>query len=113
MSGRLSTNYNYCYDFLRRNFWHGSSRNLSLFSPLRSTIEGPLRESVEESQFATALEACKQLREIQELDEHWMPLGRENSKIPKIIVTTTESQQQHSNEAPQIQTQGPKPLIGE
>ena len=52
---------------------------------MRSIIEGPLKTTFEEAQFATALEACHQLRNIQELDENWMPLGRENMKIPKIV----------------------------
>ena len=66
---------------------------LPINSPLRKTIEGPTKATIEEAQFAAALEACHQLREIQELDEHWNPLGREN-RIAKIGVnpsTVTET----------------------
>ena len=64
---------------------------LPINSPLRSTIEGPCRKTFEEAQFAVALEACQKLRDMQELDENWMPLGRENLKMPKInaLVTPT------------------------
>ena len=58
---------------------------LPINSPLRSTIEGPCRKTFVEAQFAVALEACQKLRDIQELDENWMPLGRENLKMPKIL----------------------------
>ena len=66
---------------------------LPINSPLRKTIEGSTKATIEEAQFAAALEACHQLREIQELDEHWNPLGRENriAKIGVIPSTVTET----------------------
>ena len=63
---------------------------LPINSPLRKTIEGPTKATIEDAQFATALEACHQLREIHELDEQWNPLGRENriSKMQVVPATT-------------------------
>lgn len=61
---------------------------LPINSPLRKTIEGPIKTTIEEAQFSTALEACHQLRQIHELDEQWNPLGREN-RISKMVVPSS------------------------
>ena len=53
---------------------------LPINCPIRKAIKGAPEATVEAAQYSAAMETCKQLRSIDELDENMMPLGRESSK---------------------------------
>ena len=58
---------------------------LPINSPLRKTIEGPIKATIEEAQFSTALEACHQLRQIHELDDTFQDFFVHSSEMDKRV----------------------------
>ena len=64
---------------------------LPINCPARSTIEGSPEDTVEAAQFSAVLEACKQLRSINELDENMLPLGRDGPSKSKHLKESRES----------------------
>ena len=71
---------------------------LPINCPIRSPIIGSAETSAETAQFSAALEACQQLRKLGELDENFLPLGRDNSTVAKMVKNQEQPQVQPPKE---------------
>jgi endoribonuclease Dicer len=56
------------------------SIQLPINSPYKETIVGPAMPSLELSKRAAALETCKRLHQIKELDDYMLPIGKDGPK---------------------------------
>nr|XP_053644192.1 endoribonuclease Dicer-like [Cherax quadricarinatus] len=54
---------------------------LPINSPLKGTIQGPWQEKVSLAKMAAALECCRSLHQIGELDDQLQPVGKESMKL--------------------------------
>jgi len=53
---------------------------LPINSPFKEVIVGPVMPSLELAKRAAALEACKKLHQIKELDDYMLPIGKDGPK---------------------------------
>ena len=56
------------------------SIQLPINSPFKEVIVGPAMPSLELAKRAAALEACKKLHQIKELDDYMLPIGKDGPK---------------------------------
>lgn len=56
------------------------SIQLPINSPCKELIVGPVMPSVELSKRATALEVCKLLHKMKEIDDYMMPIGKDGPR---------------------------------
>ena len=56
------------------------SIQLPINSPCKKLIVGPMMATVELSKRATALEVCKLLHKMKELDDYMMPIGKDGPR---------------------------------
>ncbi|XP_045117538.1 endoribonuclease Dcr-1-like isoform X2 [Portunus trituberculatus] len=54
---------------------------LPINSPLKGTIKGPWQPKVSLAKMAAALECCRRLHEVGELDDHLQPVGKESMRL--------------------------------